>query len=97
MSKFLSLILFISMLAATATAHAEGCGDDDGKGDGKFVVEERNGQKVYVIKQEITVCGKVPKPSVVYVLAAKQITYSWENLTKDFLPRIMGAAREGKI
>lgn len=75
-------------------AHAE---DDECSGDqqtGKFVIEERNGQKVYVIKDEITVCGKVPRPSVVYVLQAKQINYKWETLKQDFLPKILNSVKK---
>ena len=74
-------------------AHAEGCDDqqegETGKGGKNFHVEYRNGQKVHVIDTVISVCGKVPRPSVVYVLQAKNINYEWESLKQDFLPLII--------
>ncbi len=77
----------------STTAWAEDCGEGEDSGDqsGQFVVEERNGQKVYVIKEAITVCGKVPRPSVLYVLQARTISYEWENLKKNFMPKILGS------
>jgi len=78
--------------ALAAPARAEGC-DDQAEGekkDGKnFHIEYRNGQKVHVIDTVIAVCGKVPRPSVVYVLQAKNINYEWELLKQDFLPLIL--------
>jgi hypothetical protein len=73
-------------------ARAEGC--DDSQGDssqGKFHIEYVNGKPVTVIDTEIAVCGKVPRPSVVYVLTAKNINYEWENLKQDFMPLILGS------
>ena len=75
---------------------AEGCDEEDEgkKNDGKnFHIEERNGQKVYVIDKVITVCGKVPRPSVVYVLQARQINYEWESLKQNFLPKILNSVK----
>jgi orotate phosphoribosyltransferase len=81
------------LLAAPTAARAEGCDeqkDGEAKKDGKnFHVEYRNGQKVHVIDTVISVCGKVPRPSVVYVLQAKNINYEWESLKQDFLPLII--------
>jgi hypothetical protein len=76
-----------------AYAEDDECNPDSAQ-TGKFVIEERNGQKVYVIKDEITVCGKVPRPSVVYVLQAKQINYKWETLKQDFLPKILNSVKK---
>lgn len=84
---------------APTAARAEGC-DDEGKtdeGGGKksnFHVEMRNGQKVHVIDTVIAVCGKVPRPSVVYVLQAKNINYEWETLKQDFLPLIIASVQK---
>lgn len=47
-----------------------------------------DGRKVFVIEQAFVVCGKVPRPNVIYVLQATQINYEWENLKQDFLPKI---------
>jgi hypothetical protein len=82
-----------ALAAAPATAAAQ-C-DDDTEGEKKqaFHVEVRNGEKVYVIDQAISVCGKVPRPNVVYVLLPRSINYEWENLKKDFLPKIIDAVK----
>lgn len=55
---------------------------------GQFHIEERDGKKVYVIDSAITVCGKVPRPLVAYVLQARSINYEWESLKQEFLPKI---------
>lgn len=92
--RCVALAIAALALAAPAAARAEGCDDQDaeGKSDGKnFHVEYRNGQKVHVIDTVIAVCGKVPRPSVVYVLQAKNINYEWENLKQDFLPLILAS------
>ncbi|HET9626030.1 MAG TPA: hypothetical protein VFP84_31935, partial [Kofleriaceae bacterium] len=83
--------LFAAALLAVAgtVAHAEGCPDDDTGGDkkqGKFHIEYVNGKPVTVIDTVVSVCGKVPRPSVVYVLTAKNIDYEWESLKQDFMP-----------
>jgi hypothetical protein len=89
----------LALLAGrSSVAHAEGCDDQQegqAKGDGKnFHVEYRNGQKVHVIDTVISVCGKVPRPSVVYVLQAKNINYEWETLKQDFLPLIIATVNK---
>ena len=87
------VLAFLLTLGTPTIAHAEGCDeqqDGEAKKDGKnFHVEYRNGQKVHVIDTVISVCGKVPRPSVVYVLQAKNINYEWESLKQDFLPLII--------
>lgn len=92
--KAVALMVAALALAAPAAARAEGCDDQDTekKNDGKnFHIEYRNGQKVHVIDTVIAVCGKVPRPSVVYVLQAKNINYEWEHLKQDFLPLILAS------
>lgn len=88
-----ALLSFAAPLAAPTDARAEGCDQqqegETGKGGKNFHVEYRNGQKVHVIDTVIAVCGKVPRPSVVYVLQAKNINYEWESLKQDFLPLII--------
>ena len=87
----------IALGFAAGTASAEPCGEQ-GEGDaskgGNFVVREVDGQKVYVIKDAITVCGKVPRPSVVYVLQPRSINYQWENLKQDFLPKVLESVKK---
>jgi len=53
-----------------------------------------DGRKVFVIEKAFVVCGKVPKPTVIYALQASTINYEWENLTQDFLPKVMEATRK---
>ncbi|MEZ4401379.1 MAG: hypothetical protein R3B06_15245 [Kofleriaceae bacterium] len=87
-----ALLVAAAVGLAAPAARAEGCDDQDSekKNDGKnFHIEYRNGQKVHVIDTVIAVCGKVPRPSVVYVLQAKNINYEWETLKQDFLPLIL--------
>jgi hypothetical protein len=82
------------MLSASA-ARAEGCDDEGGESkQGKFHIEYINGKPVTVIDTEIAVCGKVPRPSVVYVLTAKNINYEWESLKQDFMPLILGSVKK---
>ena len=42
----------------------------------------------------VQVCGKVPRPSVVYVLTAKNIDYEWESLKQDFMPLILATVKK---
>lgn len=84
-------------LWAAPHARAEGCPDDDEQGDkkqGKFHIEYVNGKPVTVIDTVVSVCGKVPRPSVVYVLTAKNIDYEWESLKQDFMPLILATVKK---
>jgi len=94
-----AMALSVAAFLAAAPAHAENKCDDDqaaaNKKAGKnFHTEIVNGQKVYVIDTVITVCGKVPRPSVVYVLQARTINYEWENLKQDFLPLVIASVKK---
>src|SRR5690242_17549060 len=79
-------------------ARAEGCPDDSAeqgeKKQGKFHIEYVGGKPVTVIDTIVSVCGKVPRPSVVYVLTAKNIDYEWESLKQDFLPLILATVKK---
>ncbi len=89
-------VALAAVVASASPARAEGCDDagDDAAGKGKnFHVEVINGQRVTVIDTVVQVCGKVPRPSVVYVLQAKTINYEWETLKQDFLPLILASIR----
>ena len=87
-----------ALLASVPSARAEGCPDDaDEQGEkkqGKFHIEYVNGRPVTVIDTVVSVCGKVPRPSVVYVLTAKNISYEWENLKQDFMPLILATVKK---
>ena len=61
---------------------------------GKFHIEYVNGKPVTVIDTVVSVCGKVPRPSVVYVLTVKNIDYEWETLKQDFMPLILATVKK---
>ena len=80
--------------ALAAPARADKCDENSEANQQKkagknFHIEYKNGQKVTVIDTVVAVCGKVPRPSVVYVITAKNIDYEWENLKQDFMPLIL--------
>lgn len=86
-----------TLMAHAPSVRAEGCPDDDEgaeKKQGKFHIEYINGKPVTVIDTVVSVCGKVPRPSVVYVLTAKNIDYEWENLKQDFMPLILASVKK---
>jgi len=88
----------LALFAVVPSARAEGCAEeDDGSGEkkqGKFHIEYVNGKPVTVIDTVVSVCGKVPRPSVVYVLTVKNIDYEWENLKQDFMPLIIQTVKK---
>jgi hypothetical protein len=97
----LSLSLGIAFVAGSsglaAAQSPERCQNDDSGGDsqqGKFHIEYINGKPVTVIDTLVQVCGKVPRPSVVYVLTAKNIDYEWESLKQDFMPLILATVKK---
>lgn len=97
-------------LAATATAaapaaaraqSAEKCDEADNAETGDKAKKKNyrtvigpDGRKVFVIEKAFVVCGKVPKPTVIYALQASTINYEWETLTQDFLPKVIEATRK---
>jgi len=87
----------IGLLAHAPRVRAEGCPDDAEGGEkkqGKFHIEYVNGKPVTVIDTVVAVCGKVPRPSVVYVSTAKNIDYEWESLKQDFMPLILATVKK---
>ena len=100
MLKAMRTLLALGLLAALSApvyAAPEGCNDDDQgseKKQGKFHIEYVNGKPVTVIDTVVAVCGKVPRPSVVYVLTAKNIDYEWESLKQDFMPLILATVKK---
>jgi len=92
-----TLIAALALVGSLAsTARAEGCEEEkEGeKKQGKFHIEYVNGKPVTVIDTVVSVCGKVPRPSVVYVLTAKAIEYEWESLKQDFMPLIIQSVKK---
>jgi len=89
--------VLLAASAAPAVAAPEGCSDDDTQTDkkqGKFHIEYVNGKPVTVIDTVVAVCGKVPRPSVVYVLTPRNIDYEWETLKQDFMPSIIATVKK---
>jgi hypothetical protein len=89
-------LLSLTLLGVPARAHADKCDDQAAaKNGGKnWHWETIGGKKVQVIDTVIAVCGKVPRPNVVYVLQPKTINYEWENLKQDFLPLILASVKK---
>src|SRR5258705_4040816 len=96
MKQLLAASVAALLAYAPAAARAEGCPDEgeSEKKQGKFHIEYINGKPVTVIDTVVSVCGKVPRPSVVYVLTAKNIDYEWENLKQDFMPLILSTVKK---
>lgn len=90
----LVIALAIALGAAPAPAWADKCGEAGQTESGQFHVEEQDGQKVYVIDKAITVCGKVPRPLVAYVLQPRSINYEWEGMKQEFLPKIRESVKK---
>lgn len=90
----LASLAIVASLAVPASA--DKCDDQETgqKGGKNWHWETINGKRVQVIDTVIAVCGKVPRPSVVYVLQAKTINYEWENLKQDFLPLIIASVKK---
>lgn len=87
----------LALCATAVPALADKCdeaAETEKKGGKNFHIEYRNGQKIHVIDTVVSVCGKVPRPSVVYILTAKTINYEWESLKQDFLPLIMATVKQ---
>jgi hypothetical protein len=97
MRTVLAAALMLAVAAPVVKAAPEGCDEDtqgSEKKQGKFHIEYINGKPVTVIDTVVAVCGKVPRPSVVYVLTAKNIDYEWESLKQDFMPLIMATVKK---
>ena len=92
------IALALLLLATPAFAQSpERCQEDAAAGEkkqGKFHIEYVNGKPVTVIDTLVQVCGKVPRPSVVYVLVVKNIDYEWESLKQDFMPLIINSVKK---
>jgi hypothetical protein len=96
-------ILLVLMLATPAFAAK--CVDDNAsssndpnaktKGGTKYeVVTGPDGKKVFRIKTGFVICGKVPRPDVLYGLLNSNINYEWETLKQDFLPKVLQSVEE---
>jgi hypothetical protein len=83
-----------SVAAADPCDEAQAAAEPEkGKKNYKTVIGP-DGRKVFVIEKAFVVCGKVPKPNVIYVLQASNINYEWETLKQDFLPKVIDSVRK---
>lgn len=59
--------------------------------EGPKVKVERGagGHKVYRITEEIRIEGKIQKPEAFFFYQKSSISYDWQELKKDFIPRIL--------
>lgn len=90
-------LAFAGFSVSATDANADPCSDkQDEANSGKNykTVTGPDGRKVFVIEKAFVVCGKVPKPNVIYVLQATAINYEWENLKQDFLPSIRQSVKK---
>lgn len=97
MIKLAAIATVLAVALPAAAQSPERCQEDDSgseKKQGKFHIEYINGKPVTVIDTLVQVCGKVPRPSVVYVLTAKNIDYEWESLKQDFMPLILQSVKK---
>ena len=89
-------LLLAAALSGTAFAESK-CPDAEattGSGKNWEVVRGPDGRKIIRIKTLFCIEGKVPKPSVIYVLNASTINYEWDTLKQDFLPRIVRSVEQ---
>jgi hypothetical protein len=96
--------IILGVLLLCAPAFAAKCVDDSAqsssndktaKGGTKYeVVTGPDGKKVFRIKTGFVICGKVPRPDVLYGLLNSTINYEWETLKQDFLPKVLQSVEE---
>jgi len=60
----------------------------------KVEVEREGGKKVYRIKTEFVIEGRIQKPNAFYVLQRSSINYEWVDLKRRFIPHILNSVRE---
>jgi len=96
MRTAIAISLGLALALSTTAARADKCEDEAAKKQSgrNWHWEKINGRNVQVIDTVIQVCGKVPRPNVIYVLQSKTINYEWENLKQDFLPLILATVKK---
>jgi hypothetical protein len=79
---------------ADADASAQGGAGGPGEKTKYEVVTGPDGKKIFRIKTGFVICGKVPKPDVLYGLLNTTINYEWENLKQDFMPKVLNSVEQ---
>jgi hypothetical protein len=92
MTHLAAIILVFAQIAG-APAKVKTCKEReeaDKKEKTKYeVIIGPDGKRIYKLKTDFVLCGKVPKPDVMYGLLNSTINYEWESLKQDFLPRVL--------
>jgi hypothetical protein len=101
MKKLIVLAAMLPTLAFAQEAKRPKCSDqadassESSKGGTKYeVVTGADGKKIFRIKTGFVICGKVPKPDVLYGLLNSTINYEWETLKQDFLPKVIDSVEK---
>jgi hypothetical protein len=94
-----SLVLALALLpsgrafgqAAGAPAAGDApAGDAPASAAPKVKVEKgAGGKKIYRITDEIRIEGKIQKPEAFFFYQKSSINYDWQELKKDFIPKIL--------
>ena len=93
----LALVLTIPLLLSAARASAQAEGDAPpadanapANAAPKVKVEKgAGGKKIYRITDEIRIEGKIQKPEAFFFYQKSSINYDWQELKKDFIPKIL--------
>ena len=101
MKRLVILVMLVAAPAFAQEAKKPRCSDapeggTDAAGQPKTktktkyeVVTGPDGKKIFRIKTGFVICGKVPKPEVLYGLLNSTINYEWESLKQEFLPKVL--------
>jgi len=57
-------------------------------------VEIINGKRTLVIEKEIVICGHPARPAVAYVTSAKDVEYTWTQLTENLAAKIVDSVNQ---
>lgn len=79
--------------AAQPAEPAKPKGEDESKAP-VVQVDKSGRKKVYRIKTEIVIEGRIQKPNAFYVLQRSNINYEWVDLKQEFVPRLLQTVRE---
>ena len=80
----------ISAPAPTAARPTPAAGGAPAAEAPKVKVERgAGGHKVYRITEEIRIEGKIQKPEAFFFYQKSSISYDWQELKKDFIPKIL--------
>ena len=60
----------------------------------RATADHRSRKKVYRIKTEFVIEGRIQKPNAFYVLQRSAINYDWVDLKRHLLPHILKSVRE---